>query len=191
VGAVIGTRAAVAMPAQNPVAEALAPVAVDGSVSTNLGAVPPNAPAPASVPSPPQSSIPLLNPAISQPERPSNGSPAAPAPRGSAVPAGQSPYSAWAAAQARVIDVPARALQAYAGGTNLTDGTGWWRAILSYNNSTVYVQNVFNGADSYARANVQNVQNGCAKAVQRAGRRGCRRAEGRSLIGALSWRCLC
>jgi len=43
------------------------------------------------------------------------GSPGAPAPRGSAAPAGSSPYSAWAAALAKVIDVTARALQAYAG----------------------------------------------------------------------------
>ena len=39
-----------------------------------------------------------------------------------------------------------------AGGRNLSDGASWWRAILSYNNSNEYVQNVFNGADSYARA---------------------------------------
>jgi membrane-bound lytic murein transglycosylase B len=39
-----------------------------------------------------------------------------------------------------------------AGGRNLADGAGWWSAILSYNNSNTYVQNVFNGADSYARA---------------------------------------
>jgi len=39
-----------------------------------------------------------------------------------------------------------------AAGTNFADGTGWWRTILSYDKSTVYVQNVFNGADSYARA---------------------------------------
>jgi len=34
--------------------------------------------------------------------------------RGSVIPAGVSPYSAWAVALAKTIDVPARALQAYA-----------------------------------------------------------------------------
>jgi len=37
------------------------------------------------------------------------------------IPAGVSPYSAWAAALSRVIDVPARALQAYGNAQNLVD----------------------------------------------------------------------
>ncbi len=85
------------------------------AASVRISARCPNAPAPASSP-PPQSSLPLLNPPRYR--RPSVyriGSPGAPAPRGSAAPAGSSPYSAWAAALAKVIDVTARALQAYAG----------------------------------------------------------------------------
>ncbi len=44
---------------------------------------------------------------------------AAPVARGSVIPAGVSPYSAWAVALSRVIDVPARALQAYGNAQNL------------------------------------------------------------------------
>jgi len=39
-----------------------------------------------------------------------------------------------------------------AGGKDLATGAGWWQAILSYNNSVIYVQNVFAAADGYARA---------------------------------------
>ncbi|MGZ4554914.1 MAG: lytic murein transglycosylase [Mycobacteriaceae bacterium] len=42
-----------------------------------------------------------------------------------------------------------------AGGRNRTDGAGWWSAILNYNNSNTYVQNMFNGADSHARAAIR------------------------------------
>ncbi len=41
-----------------------------------------------------------------------------------------------------------------AGGKDLATGTDWWKAILSYNNSTSYVQTVFNGAEDYARASI-------------------------------------
>jgi len=37
-----------------------------------------------------------------------------------------------------------------AGGKDLATGAGWWQAILSYNNSVIYVQNVFAAADGYA-----------------------------------------
>jgi len=294
-GAVIGARAAVsATGTHGPVAQALAPVAVDGSLTSDPGIVPENVAAPVSAPPPPQNALLPGSPAAGDPSTsqvPAPGtSPATapgrssvivpgtspgstPVPRGSAVPAGLSPYSAWAASLAKVIDVPARALQAYgnaqnvvareqpgchlswttlagiahiesnhgryagrtlqsdgrsstpiigipldggpsvqaisdtdggaldgdrvwdravgpfqfipstwakwkadangdrvadpqniddaavaaghylcAGGRNLSDGASWWRAILSYNNSNEYVQNVFNGADSYARA---------------------------------------
>ncbi len=294
-GAVIGARAAVsATGTHGPVAQALAPVAVDGSLTSDPGIVPENVAAPVSAPPPPQNALLPGSPAAGDPSTsqvPAPGtSPATapgtssvivpgtspgstPVPRGSAVPAGLSPYSAWAASLAKVIDVPARALQAYgnaqnvvareqpgchlswttlagiahiesnhgryagrtlqsdgrsstpiigipldggpsvqaisdtdggaldgdklwdravgpfqfipstwakwkadangdrvadpqniddaavaaghylcAGGSNLSDGASWWRAILSYNNSNEYVQNVFNGADSYARA---------------------------------------
>ncbi len=306
VGAVIGARAAVsATGTQGPVAQALAPVAVDGSISSDPGMVPENVVAPVSAPLPPQNAvlpdappIAVVTPAPSTPApgtlapgtaaprtaAPGTAAPGtaalgtaapdpAPVPRGSVVPAGLSPYSAWAAGMSKVIDVPARALQAYgnaqnivareqpgcrlswttlagiahiesnhgrfggrtlqpdgrssspiigipldggpnvqsigdsdggvldgdtvwdravgpfqfipttwakwkadangdgvadpqniddaavaagrylcAGGRNLSDGASWWRAILSYNNSTAYVQDVFNGADGYARA---------------------------------------
>ena len=302
-GAVIGARAAVsATGTHGPVAQALAPVAVDGSLTSDPGIVPENVAAPVSARPPPQNALLPGSPAAGDPSTsqvPAPGtspatapgtSPATvpgtssvivpgtslgstPVPRGSAVPAGLSPYSAWAASLAKVIDVPARALQAYgnaqnvvareqpgchlswttlagiahiesnhgryagrtllsdgrsstpiigipldggpsvqaisdtdggaldgdkvwdravgpfqfipstwakwkadangdrvadpqniddaavaaghylcAGGRNLSDGASWWRAILSYNNSNEYVQNVFNGADSYARA---------------------------------------
>ncbi len=294
-GAVIGARAALsATGTHGPVAQALAPVAVDGSLTSDPGIVPENVAAPVSAPPPPQNALLPGSPAAGDPSTsqvPAPGtSPATapgrssvivpgtspgstPVPRGSAVPAGLSPYSAWAASLAKVIDVPARALQAYgnaqnvvareqpgchlswttlagiahiesnhgryagrtlqsdgrsstpiigipldggpsvqaisdtdggaldgdkvwdravgpfqfipstwakwkadanddrvadpqniddaavaaghylcAGGRNLSDGASWWRAILSYNNSNEYVQNVFNGADSYARA---------------------------------------
>ena len=296
VGAVIGARAAVsATGTQGPVAQALAPVAVDGSISSDPGTVPENVAAPVSAPLPPQNAVlPGTPPTALVPPAPGTAAPGtaapgtaapgtaapgtaapdpAPVPRGSAVPAGLSPYSAWAASVSKVIDVPARALQAYgnaqnivareqpgchlswttlagiahiesnhgrfggrtlqpdgrssspiigipldggpnvqsigdsdggvldgdtvwdravgpfqfipttwakwkadangdrvadpqsiddaavaagrylcAGGRNLSDGASWWRAILSYNNSTAYVQDVFNGADGYARA---------------------------------------
>lgn len=294
-GAVIGARAALsATGTHGPVAQALAPVAVDGSLTSDPGIVPENVAAPVSAPPPPQNALLPGSPAAGDPSTsqvPAPGtSPATapgrssvivpgtspgstPVPRGSAVPAGLSPYSAWAASLAKVIEVPARALQAYgnaqnvvareqpgchlswttlagiahiesnhgryagrtlqsdgrsstpiigipldggpsvqaisdtdggaldgdkvwdravgpfqfipstwakwkadangdrvadpqniddaavaaghylcAGGRNLSDGASWWRAILSYNNSNEYVQNVFNGADSYARA---------------------------------------
>jgi len=326
-GAVIGARAALAATGTHgPVAQALAPVAVDGSLTSDPGIVPENVAAPVSAPPPPQNALlpgssaagdpstsqgpaPGTSPAIAPGTSPATApgtspatapgtspatapgtSPATapgtssvivpgtspgptPVARGSAVPAGLSPYSAWAASLAKVIDVPARALQAYgnaqnvvareqpgchlswttlagiahiesnhgryagrtllsdgrsstpiigipldggpsvqaisdtdggaldgdkvwdravgpfqfipstwakwkadangdrvadpqniddaavaaghylcAGGRNLSDGASWWRAILSYNNSNEYVQNVFNGADSYARA---------------------------------------
>jgi len=302
-GAVIGARAALAATGTHgPVAQALAPVAVDGSLTSDPGIVPENVAAPVSAPPPPQNALLPGSPAAGDPSTsqvPAPGTSPATAPgtspatapgtssvivpgtspgptpvaRGSAVPAGLSPYSAWAASLAKVIDVPARALQAYgnaqnvvareqpgchlswttlagiahiesnhgryagrtllsdgrsstpiigipldggpsvqaisdtdggaldgdkvwdravgpfqfipstwakwkadangdrvadpqniddaavaaghylcAGGRNLSDGASWWRAILSYNNSNEYVQNVFNGADSYARA---------------------------------------
>jgi len=54
------------------------------------------------------------------------------------------------------IDAAALAAGRYlcAGGRNLATGTDWWTAILSYNNSTSYVQTVFNGAEEYARATI-------------------------------------
>ncbi len=42
-----------------------------------------------------------------------------------------------------------------AGGKDLATGSGWWQAILSYNNSVAYVQDVFTAADGYARATVR------------------------------------
>ena len=298
-GGVFGARAAVsATGAPVPVAQALAPVAVDGSLSADPAPVPGDVAAPVSAPLllpqdavvspvPVASTAPgptALAPSVSGPPRGSvpapSGAPsrspavdAAPAARGSVIPAGVSPYSAWAGALARVIDVPARALQAYgnaqnlvaqqqpgchlswttlagiahiesnhgrfggrslqpdgrpsspilgnaldgspgvqaikdtdaavldgdpvwdhavgpfqfipstwarwkadgngdgvadpqniddaalaaghylcAGGRDLATGAGWWQAILSYNNSVAYVQNVFAGAEAYARA---------------------------------------
>ncbi|MEV6241626.1 murein transglycosylase [Lentzea sp. NPDC051838] len=38
------------------------------------------------------------------------------------------------------------------GARDLGTGQGWWAAIMSYNNSVEYGQNVFSGADAYARA---------------------------------------
>jgi membrane-bound lytic murein transglycosylase B len=37
-------------------------------------------------------------------------------------------------------------------GGNLSTAAGWWRAVLSYNNSVTYGQNVFSGANAYAKA---------------------------------------
>lgn len=41
------------------------------------------------------------------------------------------------------------------GGANLTEPDGWWDAVLTYNQSVSYGQNVFSGADAYATASVQ------------------------------------
>jgi membrane-bound lytic murein transglycosylase B len=38
------------------------------------------------------------------------------------------------------------------GARDLGTGQGWWSAVMSYNNSVEYGQNVFSGADAYARA---------------------------------------
>ncbi|WP_154697228.1 lytic murein transglycosylase [Lentzea guizhouensis] len=38
------------------------------------------------------------------------------------------------------------------GARDLGTGAGWWAAVLAYNNSVEYGQNVFSGADAYARA---------------------------------------
>ena len=288
VGAVLGLRAAVAAtftPVE--VAQALAPVAVDGSLSTDLGTIAVGVPAPLSAPLPPVSNLvpspaPRVGPSSGPGSSPSGAPTRNPAfdavsgAQGSVIPAGLSPYSAWAVAVSRVIDVPARALQAYgnaqnmvareqpgchlswttlagiariesnhgrfggrtlepdgrpssaiiglaldgrpgvqaikdtdggvldgdpvwdhavgpfqfipstwarwkadgngdgiadpqniddaavaagrylcAGGKDLATGAGWWQAILSYNNSVAYVQNVFTVADGYARATVR------------------------------------
>ncbi|GAB2989816.1 lytic transglycosylase domain-containing protein [Saccharothrix stipae] len=40
------------------------------------------------------------------------------------------------------------------GGRDLGTGAGWWAAVLAYNNSTEYGQNVYSGADAYARASL-------------------------------------
>ncbi|WP_238412246.1 lytic transglycosylase domain-containing protein [Saccharothrix deserti] len=40
------------------------------------------------------------------------------------------------------------------GTRDLATGAGWWAAVLDYNNSTEYGQNVFSGADAYARASL-------------------------------------
>ncbi|KOV89795.1 hypothetical protein ADL03_02145 [Nocardia sp. NRRL S-836] len=40
------------------------------------------------------------------------------------------------------------------GSRDLGTGPGWWAAVLAYNNSVEYGQNVFSGADAYARASV-------------------------------------
>lgn len=295
-GAVVGAQAVTSSSgATRPVVAALAPVAVDGSLSSDPATVPLDADAPASAPVPLQDAAlpapaaapgaPVADPAPKQPatqpvpsqSRTGTVTPtprvAGAEPQASTVPAGLSPYSAWAAGLAKRIDVPARALQAYgnaqnvlakeqpscklswttlagiarvesnhgrysgrtlqadgrpstpiigipldggpnvqaipdtdggaldadttwdravgpfqfipstwarwkadgngdriadpqniddaavaagrylcAGGRNLTNGEDWWRAILSYNLSNAYVQDVFNGADSYARA---------------------------------------
>jgi len=145
-GAVFGARSAVSAtgtPAPAPVARALAPVAVDGSLSADPAPVPVGVTAPVSAPLPPQDAIlpgaPLASvapsptaspPNVAGPPRGTVSSPsaapsrsttadAAPVARGSVVPAGVSPYSAWAVALSRVIDVPARALQAYGNAQNL------------------------------------------------------------------------
>jgi membrane-bound lytic murein transglycosylase B len=39
-----------------------------------------------------------------------------------------------------------------ASGGNLTTGRGWWKAVLTYNESVAYGRNVFSAADAYARA---------------------------------------
>ncbi|SEQ18935.1 hypothetical protein SAMN05216188_102342 [Lentzea xinjiangensis] len=41
-----------------------------------------------------------------------------------------------------------------AGTRDLGTGQGWWAAVLDYNNSVQYGQNVFSGADAYARASM-------------------------------------
>ncbi|ROP38541.1 lytic transglycosylase domain-containing protein [Saccharothrix texasensis] len=52
------------------------------------------------------------------------------------------------------IDDAALAAARYlcSGGRDLGTGAGWWAAVLAYNNSTEYGQNVYSGADAYARA---------------------------------------
>ncbi|ONI86214.1 lytic murein transglycosylase [Saccharothrix sp. ALI-22-I] len=54
------------------------------------------------------------------------------------------------------IDDAALAAARYlcSGGRDLATGEGWWTAILEYNKSTEYGQNVFSGADAYARASL-------------------------------------
>ncbi|HEX7308421.1 lytic murein transglycosylase [Lentzea sp.] len=42
-----------------------------------------------------------------------------------------------------------------AGARDLGTGQGWWAAVMTYNNSVEYGQNVFSGADAYARASAQ------------------------------------
>ncbi|CCH28060.1 membrane-bound lytic murein transglycosylase B-like protein [Saccharothrix espanaensis DSM 44229] len=37
-------------------------------------------------------------------------------------------------------------------GRDLATGDGWWTAVMAYNNSVEYGQNVYSGADAYARA---------------------------------------
>jgi membrane-bound lytic murein transglycosylase B len=39
-----------------------------------------------------------------------------------------------------------------ASGGNLATGKGWWKAVLTYNESPAYGRDVFSGADAYARA---------------------------------------
>lgn len=39
-----------------------------------------------------------------------------------------------------------------ASGGDLSTAAGWWRAIMAYNRSVTYGQNVFSGADAYAKA---------------------------------------
>jgi membrane-bound lytic murein transglycosylase B len=36
-------------------------------------------------------------------------------------------------------------------GGNLATAAGWWRAVLAYNASVSYGQDVFSGADAYAK----------------------------------------
>ncbi|MEV0679933.1 lytic murein transglycosylase [Actinosynnema sp. NPDC050436] len=52
------------------------------------------------------------------------------------------------------IDDAALAAARYlcSGGRDLATGEGWWAAVMAYNNSVEYGQNVFSGADAYARA---------------------------------------
>jgi membrane-bound lytic murein transglycosylase B len=54
------------------------------------------------------------------------------------------------------IDDAALAAARYlcSGSRNLGSGEGWWAAVMAYNNSVEYGQNVFSGADAYARASV-------------------------------------
>ena len=54
------------------------------------------------------------------------------------------------------IDDAALAAARYlcSGGRDLGTGEGWWAAVLAYNNSTEYGQNVYSGADAYARASL-------------------------------------
>ena len=54
------------------------------------------------------------------------------------------------------IDDAALAAARYlcSGGRDLGTGAGWWAAVLAYNNSTEYGQNVYSGADAYARASL-------------------------------------
>lgn len=54
------------------------------------------------------------------------------------------------------IDDAALATARYlcADGRDLGSSQGWWAALWEYNNSTEYGQNVFSGADAYARASV-------------------------------------
>jgi membrane-bound lytic murein transglycosylase B len=40
------------------------------------------------------------------------------------------------------------------GARDLGTAQGWWAAVMAYNNSVVYGQNVFSGADAYARASI-------------------------------------
>ena len=133
VGAVLGLRAAVAATGTPVrVVQALPPVAVDGSLSTDPGTIPVGVTAPLSAPLPPVSNpVPSTAPRgvgpSSGPGSSPSGAPtwspavdAVPGARGSVIPAaGLSPYSAWAAALSRVIDVPARALQAYGNAQNM------------------------------------------------------------------------
>ncbi|MBP2340779.1 membrane-bound lytic murein transglycosylase B [Saccharothrix coeruleofusca] len=52
------------------------------------------------------------------------------------------------------IDDAALAAARYlcSGNRDLATGEGWWAAVLTYNQSVEYGQNVFSGADAYARA---------------------------------------
>ncbi|WP_433268320.1 lytic transglycosylase domain-containing protein [Actinosynnema sp. CS-041913] len=52
------------------------------------------------------------------------------------------------------IDDAALAAARYlcSGGRDLNTGEGWWAAVMAYNNSVEYGQNVYSGADAYARA---------------------------------------
>lgn len=54
------------------------------------------------------------------------------------------------------IDAAALAAGRYlcAGGRDLATATGWWAAVLAYNNSTTYAAEVLGFADTYARASV-------------------------------------